>query len=116
MLKKMYLWNEGGASECLDSGIIAGADSSPDADADSPLLALDEATALRRACLVPIGSVDINERESVAELQTRVHALMTWQSAYLLQRCGGCFQGKTDVLICLIYIHPWKSLSHQTNA
>ena len=47
------------------------------------LSVLDAATHLRRACLLPLGAVDVRESISLDELQALVHTLLNLQGAYL---------------------------------
>lgn len=44
---------------------------------------LEAATQLRKACLVPIGSVDVRDTASLDDLQALVHASLNIQDAYL---------------------------------
>ena len=54
---------------------------------------LEEAEAARRACLVPLGSVLVNERGALEELQERAHALLCLQRAHLSANFegSGCY-------------------------
>ena len=44
---------------------------------------LEAASQLRRGCLVPLGALDIHERESLQTLQSRTMELLTLQNSYL---------------------------------
>jgi hypothetical protein len=62
----------------------AGKVDSADATGDSqPQSIIEEASMLRRACLVPLGSVDANEKDAVEALQSTVHGLMIHQREYV---------------------------------
>ncbi len=47
------------------------------------LSVLDAATHLRRACMLPLGAVDVHESISLDDLQARVHTLLNLQDTYL---------------------------------
>jgi len=50
------------------------------------LSVLEAATLQRRACLVPLGSVDVLDRASLDELQSVVHATLNLQGQYLTEQ------------------------------
>ena len=54
-----------------------------DTDPSDTLSVLDAATHQRRACLLPLGAVDVRENISLDDLQVLVHTLLDLQGAYL---------------------------------
>lgn len=50
---------------------------------------LEEANVIRKACLVPLGSVVANEQDQLDLLQERVHTLLSLQGDYLRDNLEG---------------------------
>ena len=75
---QLYVWKQ-------DDAVLEKKE--PAADGEpvvQPLSALEQANALRKVCLVPVGSIDILDRESLDELQSRVQVLLSSQRDYLM--------------------------------
>lgn len=73
---QLYVWRPKGSN-------IAPSDTCDATMLDTQLSILEEADSIRKACLVPLGSVVVNERDQLDDLHERAHTLLTLQTEYL---------------------------------